>query len=401
MRWRGVLRRGAATGVPLVSPSASSSAPTSSTAASAAAAAATATTAAAQNERSLLRNLIPMRVYASGPASTSLRHAFLQQEKLIHRFLGSLEQVPLPSLPRVLLAEGFQRLLEGESPQRELRELFEEAEMEVRKMLLQLDVSSSGAAVYHGAHADPTERAAWEAVQGDPLSRVLAYELRAEAGSYARRMSISSDPYTPASVLVRTVIASDVRTDDFLVKMMLEFDEWPRNVETGERQGAQPMPSQIEEMVKELLLLERDAFGVFRFDPRGDNHHLVQTLKLSDIVKTPKSFCVLLDSVIRNYGNFSLTSEEIYKNRWLQYTLHCGQEDHRVDLTLPLCETVVTKDAVTGNEIRLLARYDEPICARHKASSKEEKGNFGHTEVFELAIENKNRSYWEKFFLDR
>lgn len=359
-----------------------------------------------------------MRVYASGPVSTYLRHAFLQQERLIHRFLGALEQVPLPSLPRMLLAEGFQRLLEGESPQRELRELFEEAEMEARKLLLELDVSSSGESIYHNPKTDPRERALWRAVQTDPLTRVLAYELRAAAGYYARLLSVSSDPYTPAAVLVRTIIASDVRTDDYLIKRMLEFDAWPRDVETGERVGpdglrstnshnineervGDTMPPQLEEMVKELLLLERDAFGVFRFDPRGDNHHLVHTLKLSDIVKTPKSYSVLLDPVMRAYGNFSLVRQEIHKNRWNQYTLHCAAEDHRIDANLPLYETVVAKDAITGGDLRLLARYDEPICNRHKASSREEKGNFGHTEVFELAIEDKNRSYWDKFFMDR
>lgn len=357
-------------------------------------------TASTATEHSFLRNLVPMRVIASGPASVSLRHAFLQQERLIHRFLSSLEQVPLPSLPRVLMAEAFQRMLEGDSPQRELRELFEEAEVECRKMLLQLDVSRSGENPYHSQRTDPAERAAWEAVQHDPLRRVLAYELRAAAGFYARLLSVSSDPFTPAAVLVRTIIASDVRKDDFLVKMVLRFDTWPRNVETGQRLGA-PLPDDIAEMVKELLLLERDAFGVFRFDPRGDNHHLLQDLRLSNITKTPTSAGVLLDPIIRDYGNFSLTRQEIHKGRWYQYKLHCAAEDHRVDRALPDYETVKTRDAITGGDYTLLVRYNEPICLRHKATSREEKGNFGHTEVYEMAIENKDRSYWDKFFMDR
>ncbi|KPA73431.1 hypothetical protein ABB37_09875 [Leptomonas pyrrhocoris] len=376
----------------------SSSSPSTSSPTTTTAAAGSATAAAA--ERSFLRNLIPMRVYATGLASAYLRHAFLQQDRLIHRFLGALEQVALPSPPRMLLAEGFQRMLEGESPQRELRELFEAAEVESRKLLLQLDVSGTGEAVYRSPQTDPRERAAWRAVAVDPLARVLAYELRAAAGYYARLMSVSSDPNTPAAVQVRTIIASDVRTDDFLVKTMLAFDDWARDVETGERVGA-PMPPAIEEMVKELLLLERDAFGVFRFDPRGDNHHLVQALKLKDVTKTPKSFSVLLDPVMQAYGNFSLKVEEIYTGRWRQYTLHCAPEDHRIDAALPLFETVIAKDAITDGEVSLLVRYDEPICFRHKAASKEEKGGYGHTEVFELAMENPNRTYWEKYFLDR
>ncbi|KPI86026.1 hypothetical protein ABL78_4929 [Leptomonas seymouri] len=356
----------------------------------------------AANERSLLRTLIPMRVQAPGPASTYLRHAFIQKECLIHRFLAALEHVALPSLPRMLLAEGLQRLLEGECPQRELRALFEEAEMECRKMLLQLDVSSTGEAPYHSPHMDATERAAWRAVQFDPLVRVLAYELRAAAGYYARMMSVTSDPYTPASVLVRTLIASDMRTDDVLVKLMLAFEAWPRDVKTGARAAlGPPMPPRMEETVKELLLLERDAFGEFRFDPRGDSHHLVQALKLADVTKTPAAFCLLLDPLMKAYGNFSLEVEEIYKGRWNQYKLRCAPEDHRVDAALPLCETVSTTDAVTGGELSMLVHYDAPICLRHKASSREAKGNYGHTEVFELAIENTNRSYWEKYFMDR
>jgi hypothetical protein len=361
------------------------------------------TTAAAAptNEHSLLRNLIPMRVHASGPASVYLRHAFLQQDRLIHRFLASLEQLPLPSLPRMLLAEGMQRMLEGEHPQRELRELFEEAEMECRKVLLQLDVSATGAAPYHSPRTSSTERAMWEAVQTDPLTRVLAYELRAAAGFYARLMSVAADPYPPASVHVRTIISSDMRTDDALLRWILDFDAWPRDVETGARTGSQTMPPQLEEVVKELLLLERDAFGVFRFDPRGDNHHLLHALKLSELTKTPKTLSVLRDPVMTAYGNFSLTSEEVHKGRWIEYKLHCAAEDHRVDPVLPLLETVVTRDMITGGELRLLVHYDQPICPRHKPSSREEKGNYGHVEVFEMAVENTNRSAWERFFLDR
>ncbi|KAG5488057.1 hypothetical protein LSCM4_08282 [Leishmania orientalis] len=350
----------------------------------------------ADNERSFLRHLIPMRVYSSGPPSIYLRHAFLHQNRLIHRFLGALEAVPLPSLPRMLLAEGFQRMLEGDAPQRELRALFEDAEAECRKMLLHLDRSEGG----HRWCRDPHDQEASHGVAHDPLRRLLAYELRAACSHYARLMAVSSSPYAPAAVVVRTIIASDVRTDDFLVKMVLEFEKHPRNVETGERVG-EAVPLVVEELMKELLLLERDAFGCFRFDPRGDNHHLVHCLKLADMTKTLTSYSIMLDPLMKRYGNYCVECEEVYKGRWNQYKVHCGPEDHRIDPALPLFETVIAKDPITGGALNMIVHYDEPICLRHKHSSREEKGNFGHTEVFELAIEAKNRTLWERYFLDR
>ncbi|CAM36810.1 conserved hypothetical protein [Leishmania braziliensis MHOM/BR/75/M2904] len=337
-----------------------------------------------------------MRVYSSGPPSIYLRHAFLHQDRLIRCFLGALEAVPLPSLPRMLLAEGFQRMLEGDAPQRELRELFEDAEVECRKTLLQMGVNEDG----RRAHHDPRDREAWHAVTHDPLRRLLAYELRAACSYYARLMAVSSNPYVSAAVGVRTIIASDVRTDNLLVKMTLKFDRHPRNVETGERLG-EAMPLVVEELMKELLLLERDAFGCFRFDPRGDNHHLVHSLKLADMTKTPQSYSIMLDPLMKRYANYCIERKEVHKGRWNQYKVHCGPEDHRIDQVLPPFESVVAKDPITGGALNMIVHYDEPICLRHKQSSREEKGNFGHTEVFELAIEQKNRTFWERHFLDR
>ncbi|KAG5511945.1 hypothetical protein JKF63_07770 [Porcisia hertigi] len=354
----------------------------------------------ADGERSFLRNLIPMRVYSTGPPSIYLRHAFLHQDRLIHRFLGALEAVPLPSLPRMLLAEGFQRLLEGEAPQRELRVLFEDAEMECRKMLLHLDVNEGGHRPYHDQRTDLRDREAWHSVTHDPLRRLLAYELYAACSYYARLMAVSSDPYVPAAVSVRTIIASDVRTDHLLVKVTLDFERFPRDVKTGERVG-ESMPLVVEELMKELLLLERDAFGCFRFDPRGDNHHLVHSLKLADVTKTPQSYSVMLDPLMKRWGNYCVECREIHKGRWKEYRVQCGPEEHRIDSALPLYESVVAKDPITGGTLNMLVHYDEPVCIRHKPSSREEKGNLGHIEVFELAIEAEDRTFWERYFLDR
>lgn len=353
-------------------------------------------------EHSFLRHVVPFHVQGSGPASTLLRHSFLQQGRLITRVFRALEEVPLPSLPRMLLAEGLQQLLDGDVPQRRLRELFEEAEVECRKMLLQLDYDASGSPVYSGGGRDQwqaEEAARWTAVQKDPLSRVLAYELRAACGYYAQLMSVSSAPFQPAAMLVRTLLSSDVRTDDYLVKLFLNFEQHPRNTDTGER--LEQLPTAVAEMVKEMLLLERDVFGTYRFDARGDNRQLVHCLKLSDITKTPRDFAVLMDPVMQQYGNYRVEKTVVHGGRWMEYRVTCGAEDHRIDPGLPVLETVGTKDEITGRDMSMIVLYDEAICQRHKTSSKEERGNYGHTEVFELAIEKKNRTFLEAFFLDR
>ncbi|PWU95135.1 hypothetical protein C4B63_23g261 [Trypanosoma cruzi] len=171
-------------------------------------------------ERCFLRHVIPMRVQGAGAAAALYRHAFLHQESLIQRVLGALEAVPLPALPRMLLAEGFQRMLDGETPQRDIRALFEEAENEARRVLIQAEFHSSVNSQHCDGHF-------YAAIKTNPLMRLLAYELRAACGYYAQIMSIRSQPEDGAAMLLRTLIAADIRTDPFLVDVMLKFAALP------------------------------------------------------------------------------------------------------------------------------------------------------------------------------
>ncbi|ORC93378.1 uncharacterized protein TM35_000012550 [Trypanosoma theileri] len=367
-------------------------------------------------ERSFLRHVIPLRVQGAGSMATLYRHAFIHQEHLIHRLLRALETVPLPALPRMLLAEGFQRMLEGQTPQRDIRALFEEAENEARRVLIQAE--------FHSDNCQHQEEGyLYTAIKRDPLMRLLAYELRAACGYYAQLMAISSQPEEGAAALLRTLIASDVRTDPLLVDVMLRFEALHRNEETGER--LESCDSPVEEFVKECLLLERDAFGVFRFDARGDNRHLVHCIKLGDIGKTPRSFAVTIDPILQQHGNFILERTPVHQGRWVEHRLSCAPESHRVDSRLPSLETLsVTLNStettttttssthnsnnnnnnstISGEEpLSLLVRYDEPLCRRHKETTREKDAAIHHIEVFELAARDTSRGFWEKWFLDR
>ncbi|CCW68855.1 unnamed protein product [Phytomonas sp. Hart1] len=353
-------------------------------------------------ERSFLRKLIPFRIIATGSMASVLRHVFLEHESLIALFLGSLEHVPLPTLPRMLLAEGFQRLLEGIYPQRELRGLFEEAEIEIRKILYDLDFDATGRrGVYKQTSStfSSDELRAYNAVQIDPLTRLLAFELRAVCVYYSKLLAVSSKPEIEAAVMLRTLIASDLRTDCLLTDVILAFEQHQRDKYTGK--PLEPVPSGVADFVKESLLLERDAFGKFRFDARGDNRHLLHNIKLDDVTKTQESFSLLLDPVLQRNGNFILKNYLVYSGRWTRYEVSCSEEDPRVDLILPAVETLSVRDDMTGKPSQIIVQYTEPVCRRHKTNARESKANLDHVEIFEIANENRNRTFWEKFFMDR
>ncbi|KAH8605398.1 hypothetical protein ERJ75_001607000 [Trypanosoma vivax] len=290
-------------------------------------------------------------------------------------------------------------MLEGQSPQRDVRVLFEEAEMEAHRLLLDTEWSRRR----HQADAH-----LYAAIKHNPLSRLLAYELYAVCGYYVRLMGISSQPEEGAAALLRTLIASDIRTDYLLQQTMLRFESLRRDVETGER--LEDCETSVEEFVKECLLLERDAFGQFRFDARGDNRHLLHCIKLEDIAKSPKSFAVVLDPLVKQQGNFTLQRTAVYQGRWMEHRLACGVESHRVDDRLPLMETVRVADPLedesksspaASEELSFIVYYDDPVCRRHKETALEKATERAHVEVFELAVEDKNRSFWEKWFMDR
>ncbi|EPY41552.1 hypothetical protein AGDE_02372 [Angomonas deanei] len=342
-------------------------------------------------EKSFLRNVIPLYAKSNGLASTYHRHAFLYQNELIGKVLLALENVPLPTAPRMVLAEGFQRMLEGDCPQRDIRALFEEAHTLARQVL----ASAVDGGKPHG------EERLLQGVRYDPLLRLLAYELTAACDYYYNLMGVGTDPQRSCSVALQMLVGSDLRTDGLLGKMTHAFHDHPRVLETGERLAE--VPVDVEEFIKETFLLERDIFGEYRFDARADNVYLLHCLKLSDIVKTPQSFVVLLDPLVKSCGNFDLQSDVVRQGRWVRHTLKAGKEDHRLLSRLPSLETIVLDDDIAeGKKMEILVYYDKPICMhRQKGTTKETKGDLVHTEVFELAVENKNKTFFERWFMDQ
>eukprot|EP00796_Vickermania_ingenoplastis_P001454 gene1455-844_t len=184
--------------------------------------------------------------------------------------------------------------------------------------------------------------------------------------------------------------------------------------------------------VHELLALERDCFGAFRFDPRGDNRHLLHLFQLKDVGKTWESFALLLHPLLRQSGNYVVSYRPIANARWWEFCVRCGQEDHRlipntpipVPVTeggrdppqphsaqgttqgdeaapapeaLPLFEEIrvstspenAASPLQSSSMVRFMAYYNDPIChLRPGATEKEKRGNLQHTEVFELAVES-------------
>ncbi|RNF04953.1 hypothetical protein TraAM80_04806 [Trypanosoma rangeli] len=189
-------------------------------------------------------------------------------------------------------------------------------------------------------------------------------------------MSIRTQPEDSAVALLRTVIAADIRTDPFLVDLMLKFAALHRNVSTGE--WLETCLTPVEKFVKECLFLERDAFDRFRFDVHGDNRHILHCIKLADITKTPRDFAALLDPVLQQYDIFCLQSTLVHQGRWMEHRLSCAEEVHRVDSRLPLVETVevpadseslvridgsfgVARRESEGSPLVLFVRYSDPI----------------------------------------
>lgn len=169
--------------------------------------------------------------------------------------------------------------------------------------------------------------------------------------------------------------------------------------------------------VREILLLERDVFGCFRFDPRGDNRHLFHLHQLEQITKTWDSCALLFHPLVRFFGAFTVRYIPIANHRWMKLEISCNEEDHRVCVGggttkdsvdsrcdwdskgLPLFEEISTVDEEEASlaenisnaklpRISFMVAYNTPICPiRVSATRKELKERIQFKETFELAIE--------------
>lgn len=139
----------------------------------------------------------------------------------------------------------------------------------------------------------------------------------------------------------------------------------------------------------ELLVLERDCFGVHRFSSRGDIQYLAHVLRLEDVGKTWSSASLLFHPVMITAGNLDVTVMPIANQRWVRMGVRCGEEDHRLlPEHLPLVEDV----SVDGGQTQLRVRYDEPIILSPQAGKslemKSSPGAKRHVETFDLAVDS-------------
>lgn len=326
-------------------------------------------------QRSFLRSLIPFRYTGSGVPVEVLRAAFIRHEMLIPRVLGTLEVAPLPPMPRMMFAEGFQMMLGGRHPQREVRAMFEDASLGIRKWL----------------NDDESEEAY------NAILRLLGYELLAAASYYFALTSITSAPQDAASIAARSVVTSDLKADRVISAHVVAFEDMERHVETG----ARPEDPMLDVLAQEMFLLERDAFGKHRFDFRGAKRHIFHHIEVESITKTDKSFSFLKDSIVRSHGNFSMESKIVHQGRWVEHRLWCNNEDTRVDAALPQNEVINLKSDGWAATVRV--NYSDPICERMMTTNSSIKAvetmtDIPHVEIFELAVPDRDSTFLERWF---
>jgi hypothetical protein len=325
-------------------------------------------------QRSFLKSLIPFRYAGGGIPTDIIRSVFLRHEMLIPRLLGTLEVAPLPAMPRMMFAEAFQMLLSGRYPQREVRSMFEDSSVEMRRWL-----NEDGL----------------EAV--NPVLRLLGYELLAAASFYFALMSITSTPNAAASIAVRSVVTSDLKSDKTLLGSIVAFEELERDIATG----ARVEDPGLDVVVQEMLLLERDSFGKHRFDFRGSKRHILHHLEVESVGRTERSLALVKDPVMKGYGNFSTSEKVVHQGRWIEHQLWCNDEDSRVDSTLPLTERV--KLSGDGWDANVLIDFGGPLCDRmlttHSSiKAVETMSDVRHVEVFELAVPDRDSTFLERWF---
>lgn len=326
-------------------------------------------------QRSFLKSLVPFRYTGGGIPVDVIRWAFLRHEALIPRVLGTLEVAPLPAMPRMMFAEAFQMMLSGRHPQRDVRSMFEDSAVEMRRWL-----------------NDDTGEEAY-----NPVLRLLAYELLAGASFYFALMSITSSPNAAAAIAVRSVVTSDLKSDRTLLGSIVAFEALERDIATG----ARPEDPILDVVVQEMLLLERDAFGKHRFDFRGAKRHILHHLEVESVGRTDLALALTKDAVLKGYGNFGMESKGVHQGRWIEHRLWCNEEDTRVDSTLPTTEPVKMKG--DGWEAIVLLHFASPLCERMLTTHSSIKAvetmtDTQHVEVFELAVPDRDSTFLERWF---
>lgn len=317
---------------------------------------------------SLLRSLIPFIVTGAGPVANLYRAAFLHRQPLVRNMLQRLENLDTAINPRLVLAEAIQRLLQGTMFQRDIRPLFESAEIEFRR-----ELNATGCRC-----------------STDPPYRLKTFELWMCAAFYVDMLSVSSDPFHGAEIRLYSGMASDIAKDELCTKLYLAFES---------EETRPTVPPEFRDCIGEMLLLERDVFGKFRFDSRRGAKYLTHSIRLDAVGHDKSTASLLHDPTILEYGNFHQQQREVGNGRWMEHTLWCGDEDHRLFDFLPPKEKITVAGEGWSHEIIL--SYDTPLCTRtHEVDPALAKAGQAYVETFEIVIPKK-RSWLAKKFLDR
>ena len=315
---------------------------------------------------SILRKLVPLRLIGAGPVANLMSSAYINREPLIHMVLETLQEAPTDLPMRAAFADAFQRLLEGELPQRDLRRLFESIELQYRNKLN----FSEGQWKY------------------DPSFRLAGFQLRLAAMYYGTMLGISATPQDTTETCIRAMINSDIGQEPIFTDIFRAFEEVDRR----------PLvPEEYKKFIGEMMILERDAFGIFRLDGRGNGQRFVHCIKTCDIGNSHETVKILNEPTVEENGNFFLIIDES-NPRWIAYELMCGREDHKVLPDLPDSEFISVRGEGWHHKVEIV--YNSPIVTSRVASAGK-RGDEQCTEKFELNVEDKQRSFFEKFFLDR
>lgn len=344
--------------------------------------------AAFPREVSLMRSLVPFQYRIAGPVATVAKRVFHRYPYAFTNILSTLEETDTAAQPRMMLAEAYQALAGSDMPQREIRELFRRAEDEAR--------------------AEFTGKYDARRLSFDPEYRLNVCQLHMSAGWWHRMLMVSPRPWEETNSFTHTRYAADMRKDPVIspyVDMLRKDDT------------RQTMTDDIEDLIKDLFVLERDLYGEHRLDKRGDQMFLVQGLLMSEMSKSPETARGFYASAVQEFGNLLITETNVANDRWRQVDIVCKPEEEPVPWyeifemeevaarshsapSAPIAKTpeekTLKRDVMSllldgeefdNNKVRVF--FDAPIVPRRVS----EKNRLFR---FELANEVDDASWWQR-----
>lgn len=152
----------------------------------------------------------------------------------------------------------------------------------------------------------------------DPEYKMMTGQLAMGAGWWARMFLVHHQPWIEAEEFVNMRYGSDVRRDETIsqyTRLLLE------------EAGREKLNEDMHELFKDIFILERDLYGQYRFDRRGDQVFLLQSVKMADVGRNDESAVAIigeLDSVVKA-GHFDVKLTNV-QERWKQYCVTCKPE---------------------------------------------------------------------------